>query len=76
MIKTEKELLTELRNEIEKRRLSFVASSKYFLMVEKKAKQNTQEIVDARNKKAESEHKAKLDKDYVRIIDELLSNIK
>lgn len=75
-IKTNKELFIELRNKIAGRIVEEKANISYWQEVIQHAKQNSQEIVDARNSISINEQSLKKDLLFLRCIDILLKKEK
>lgn len=75
-IKSDKELLIELRNIIAGRIITSKANIAYFMEAIKKAKKVSQEIVDARNNINLNEQNIKKDKLFLKVIDLMLKKEK
>lgn len=74
-IKTEKQLIIELRNKIASQIVSQRASELYWREVAKKSKKDTQEKVDSLNKVSINQQLNSKDKAYLKIIDEMLEKL-
>lgn len=75
-IQTDKELLIELRNKIAGRIIENKANIEYWRVVIRKAKKDTQEIVDARKSVELNEDNVKKDLVFLKCIDLLLKKEK
>jgi hypothetical protein len=71
-IKSDLQLLIELRDMVAARVMGQKTSKKYWEMMSKKSKKDTQEKVDAINKIALNEQLISADSKYLKIIDEML----
>lgn len=71
-IKDDHTLLVELRNEVAGRIISQKASKRYWQIMAKEAKQDTQERIDAHQKVSINEQLISADKKYLQVIDEML----
>lgn len=76
IIKTKTQLLVEYRNEIAKRCVSYEVSAVAWDIKSKKAKRDTQERVDAINQKAANEVNAAKDREFLKVIDKVISETK
>ena len=76
MIKTDKELLIEVRNKVASRIIENKANLAYWQEIKSHSKQNSQEIVDARNSFSLNEQNVKKDKLFLRCIDLMLKGEK
>lgn len=72
-IKTREKLLIEYRNKIAARQIAFELSAVYFKNLAKKSKTNSQKAVDAVNSFTANEHSSKLDRDFLKVIDEVIA---
>ena len=68
LLKTDKELLIELRNKIAGSIVENKANVEYWSFVVRHSKQNSQEIVDARKNVELNEDNVKKDKVFLRVI--------
>ena len=75
IIKTDKELLIVLRNEVNARLLKWKTSVRYWQMVDKKAKKNSQDKVDAQNAIASNQTDVKKDTLWLKAIDEEIASL-
>lgn len=75
-IKTEKELLIELRNKIASRKTENFANAEYWRVVLKTAKKNTQPAVDAVNNIEINNANVKADEVFLKAIDDLIAEQK
>lgn len=72
-IKSDKEQLITLRNEVSARLLKWKTAVRYWEEVSKKAKKNTQDKVDATNAIANNQQDAKKDTLWLKVIDEAIA---
>jgi hypothetical protein len=68
-IKSDKELLIEFRNKVSGRIIENKANTEYWGVVVRKAKSNSQEIIDARKSVELNEDNVKKDKVFLKCID-------
>lgn len=71
-VKSNIELLIELRNQVAFRLISQEASELYWMEISKKTKKNSQERVDALQKVVANQQLSSADKKYLQIIDDML----
>lgn len=71
-IKTNIELLIQLRNQVAFRIVSQEASKRYWQIMAKEAKKDTQERIDTLQKVSLNEQLISADKKYLQVIDEML----
>jgi hypothetical protein len=75
-MKTDKELLIELRNKVAGRIVENKANIEYWRFVVRHSKQNSQAIVDARKSVELNEENVKKDRVFLRVIDLMLKGEK
>lgn len=70
--KTDYQLLVELRNQVASRIISQKASKRYWQIMSKETKKDTQERIDTLQKVSLNEQLISADKKYLQVIDEML----
>ena len=75
-IKTNRELIIELRNRIAGRKIELEANARYWRYTLKRTKPDTQERVDANNNVVVNEQNARKDGDFIKCIDMMLTDKK